>query len=241
MTAPTETAALTPQSTMPEAEESSRTRHYYPAMLDLEGRTAVVIGGGAIAAQKVRELLEARAQVRVVSVMISAELSSLEREGKIAVCRRPYRYGDLLGAVIAIAATDDRSVNQNVWEEATARNVLLNAVDDVERCSFIAPSVSRVGDITVAVSTAGKCPALAVRLRERLSHLVRWEHADFARLAGTLREEIAQRVPDFGARRRLWYRIVDSSALGAIRARDTARAREIIERLVVDAERESNG
>jgi siroheme synthase-like protein len=206
-------------------------------MLDLTGRTAVVIGGGAIAAQKTRELLEARAHVRVVSVALCADLSAMERDEKITVERRAYRDGDLVHAAVAIAATDDRAVNDSVWEEACRRNVLLNAVDDVEHCHFIAPSVQREGDITVTVSTAGQCPALAVRLRERLSHLVRWEHAEFARIASGIRDDVARRVPDFAARRRLWYGIVDSSAIGAIRARDFARAHQVIAELIADAER----
>jgi uroporphyrin-III C-methyltransferase / precorrin-2 dehydrogenase / sirohydrochlorin ferrochelatase len=213
-----------------------RSRPYYPMMLDLDGRTAVVIGGGAIATQKTRELVAARASVRVVSPDVSAELIEMARAGSLTIERRPYRNGDLAGAAIAIAATDDGYVNGSIWEEACTRNVPLNAVDDVEHCHFIAPSVHRTGDITVTVSTAGQCPALAVRLRERLSALVRREHAEFARIAGSLRVEIARRVPDIGARRRLWYRIVDSDAIHDIRDNHLASARATIDALIREAE-----
>ena len=210
---------------------------HYPVMLDLRGRQVVVVGGGAIAEQKARELAEAGARVRVIAPELGAGVAALVDAGAAAWERRAYRPGDLAGAALAVAATDDRAVNHAVWEEAEARNVLLNAVDDVEHCHFIAPSVHRAGEITVTVSTAGHCPALAVRLRERIAGLVRREHAEFARLAGSLRAEIAQRVPTFAARKRLWYRIVDSPALDAVRRGAPDEAYTIIEALVHEAER----
>lgn len=219
-----------------ESEVTRTSKPYYPVMLDLGGRTAVVIGGGVIAAQKTRELIAAHACVRIVSPVVNTELAELARVGAVTLELRAYRSGDLAGATVAIAATDDRSINRTVWEEARDRHVLLNAVDDVQHCDFIAPSIHRIGDITVTVSSAGLCPALAVRLRERLSRLVRWEHAEFARLAASLRGEIARRVPDFHTRRRLWYRIVDSDAISEIRADRLASARMTIETLIREAE-----
>lgn len=217
-------------------QHGGSSHQYYPAMLDLRGRKAVVIGGGTIATTKARELIEAGAQVLVISPVVSTGLTNMERTGALVVKRRTYHDGDLEHAVVAIAATDDRSVNQGVWLEANRRNVLLNAVDDVQYCHFIAPSVHREGDITVTVSTAGDCPALAVRLREQLSRFVRREHAEFAHLAGTLRDEVARRVPEFAARRRLWYRLVDSCAIDAIRIGQRSAALAVIESLVAQEE-----
>src|SRR5436309_1090973 len=190
---------------------------YYPAFLDLRRRRAVVIGGGAVAAQKVRGLLEAGARVTLVSPDLSADLEALAASGAIDAVRRPYQEGDLAGAAVAIAATDDRSTNRMVWEEAERRGVLLNAVDDVSHCHFIAPSVHRRGGLTVAVSSGGRSPALAVRLRQRIAHLVREEHARLADLLGSLREEITCRVPDPATRTRLWYDLVDSDLLEYLR------------------------
>ena len=116
---------------------------HYPVMLDLRGRQVVVIGGGAIAEQKTRELLGAGACVRLVSPALGTGLEALAAERAIEVVRREYAAGDLQGAWLAVAATDDRAVNRAVWAEAEARRVLLNAVDDVAHCHFIAPSVHR--------------------------------------------------------------------------------------------------
>jgi uroporphyrin-III C-methyltransferase/precorrin-2 dehydrogenase/sirohydrochlorin ferrochelatase len=209
---------------------------HYPVMLDLRGRLAVVIGGGAIAEGKLRELRESGARVRVVSPEVSAGIAALARAGEVEHVCRSYAPGDLRGARLAIAATDDRAVNRAVWEEAESLGVLLNAVDDVEHCHFIAPSVHRQGDVTVTVSTAGRCPALAVRLRQLFARFVQREHAEFARVAGAWRAEIARRVPPFAARRALWYRIVDSSAIDDLRRDDHAAAHAAIEALVREAE-----
>src|SRR2546423_12402769 len=193
---------------------------FYPVFLDLRGRRAVVIGGGAVAEQKVRGLIAAGAHVTLVSPETVPALTDLARRGAIEIRRRPYRSGDLAGAWLAIAATDDRSVNEAVWAEAERVGVPLNAVDDLEHCSFIAPAVHREGDITVAVSTGGKSPALAVRLRQRIARLVGRGEARLGALLGEVRPGLATRVPDARARTALWYEIVDSDVIEFVRRGD---------------------
>jgi len=158
--------------------------HYYPVMLDLRGRRAVVIGGGGIAAQKARAVFDAGARVTVIAPVLGDALVALAGQGAVEVRKRAYEPGDLAGAAVAIAATDDRAVNGAIWEEAESERVLLNAVDDVERCHFIAPSVLRRGPVVVAVSSSGTCPALAVRLRERIARVVLEEHGRLATIFG---------------------------------------------------------
>jgi uroporphyrin-III C-methyltransferase/precorrin-2 dehydrogenase/sirohydrochlorin ferrochelatase len=205
---------------------------FYPAFLNLQGRRCVVIGGGAIAEQKVVGLLEAGAKVVVTSPALTWKLEDLTATGAIEVQRRPYMPGDLAGAFLAIAATDDRSVNAAVWAEAEERGILLNAVDDLPHCSFIAPAVHRAGDVTVAISTAGKSPALAVRLKERIRTLIGPEHAALLDILGGLRPEVAARVPDSKVRTRLWYEIVDSDAIEYVRRGDAEGARLHIEAMI---------
>src|SRR5438067_26547 len=205
---------------------------FYPVFLDLHGRRAVVIGGGAVAEQKVHGLVGAGAHVTVVSTDVTPALGALARRNAIEHKRRPYRRGDLKGAWLAIAATDDRGTNGAVWAEAEQLGVPLNAVDDLEHCSFIAPAVHREGDITVAVSTAGKSPALAVRLRQRIARLVGRAEARLCELLGELRPGLAERVPDAPARTALWYRIVDSDVIDFVRRGDIDGARGRIAELV---------
>src|SRR5712691_6783259 len=208
---------------------------FYPVVLNLRGRRAVVIGGGAVAEQKVLGLLSAGAHVTVVSPETTPHLAELAAAGGIDLRRRPYRSGDLAGAWLAIAGTDDRAANARVWAEAEREGVLLNAVDDLDHCSFIAPAIHREGDITVAVSTSGKSPALAARLRQRVARLVGPAEARLCELLGELRPELAARVPDSHERTALWYRIVDSDVIEFVRQRDDEGAHRRIDELLEEA------
>ena len=142
---------------------------YYPAYLDLTGRRCVVIGAGAVAERKVLQLLASGADVTLVSPTATPELERLANERNLRWVRRAYAPGDLAGAMLAIAATDDESVNRLVHEEAEREKTLLNVVDVTPLCGFIAPSVVERGPVTVAISTAGTSPALARKLRELMS------------------------------------------------------------------------
>src|SRR5260370_32861497 len=145
---------------------------FYPFFLDLRGRRCVVVGGGNVARAKIRELLHAGAAVTAICPDPSFDLEELATLGRLEILWREYRTGDLEDAFLAIAATDDRETNAEIWAEAEHRGIPINAVDDLPHCSFIAPAVHRQGDVTVAVSTGGKAPALAVRLRDRIAALV---------------------------------------------------------------------
>ena len=133
---------------------------------------------------------------------------------------------------MVICATDQTEINHQVWEEASANQQLINGVDDTPRCNFIAPSILRKGDLTIAISTSGKAPALAVRLKERLEREIGPEYARFLELAGELREPLAKHVSDFETRKALWYQLVDSEILEALARGDESAAREIISQLV---------
>lgn len=106
-------------------------------------------------------LLESGAQVRLISPEATPKLKSLASEGKIDWVQKSYGPGDLSDSLLVIAATDDPTVNQEIYQEAKRRKVLLNVVDAPKYCTFIAPSIVRQGDITLAISTSGKSPALA--------------------------------------------------------------------------------
>ncbi len=205
---------------------------YYPLFLDLNDRPCVVIGGGRIAADKTHALLEARARVTVVAQDLIGALADLAAVGRIKHAARLYQAGDLAGSVLAISATDDSAVNRLVWEEGRRSGVLVNVVDDVPLCDFIAPSVIRQGDLTVAISTSGKAPALAVRIRESLEEKFGREYARFLELAGAIRQSLAEKNPDFNARRTLWYRLVDSDVLDLLRAGDEDAAYQKIEAIM---------
>ncbi len=202
--------------------------YYYPIFLNLQERRVVVIGGGRLAEEKVEGLLATGARVRVIAATIGTRLKELATAGQIERVEREYQEGDLEGAFLVISTMNERARNERIFEEAKARNIAVNVVDDVEHCSFIAPSIFRRGDLTIAVSTSGKAPAVAVRLRQQLEEQIGEEYARFLEIAGTLRAPLAARYPDFETRKRLWYELVDSDVLELLRAGDEARTRQRI-------------
>lgn len=145
----------------------------YPAMLNIEGRLAVIIGGGAVACRKAMDLLEAGASVKVVSPYLAPELEKAASvQSSIEIIRREYTKGDLQGAWIVISATDDPLVNHEVFIEAEELKLFINAVDDPPNCSFIVPSVLRRGDLIAAVSTSGASPSIAAKIRRDIESII---------------------------------------------------------------------
>lgn len=166
---------------------------YYPIFLNISGKKCVVVGGGLVALRKVRALLEHGASVKVISPELCPELSQLGQDGTVGILCRDYVQGDLEDALIAVAATDDSKMNGRVAAEARRRGVLVNVVDDPQRSDFIVPSYLRRGDITIAVSTGGRSPALARRIRAKLEESLEAEYASLALLVGEVRSELKQR------------------------------------------------
>ena len=205
---------------------------YYPVYIQLRDQPCVVIGGGKIAEGKVEGLLAVEARVTVISPELSPRLQELSNQKQITSIPRAYQPGDLTGAFMVISATDQAEINHQVWQEASANRQLVNVVDDTPRCNFIAPSILRKGDLTIAISTSGKAPALAVRLKERFQREIGPEYERFLELAGELREPLAKHIPDFETRKALWYELVDSDILGVLARGDEDSAKEIISQVV---------
>lgn len=205
---------------------------YYPIYLQLFEQPCVVIGGGKIAEGKVEGLLAAGARVTVISPELTAPLHELVERDEIAYLARKYQPGDLAGAFLVICATDQVEINHQVWQETSAHSQLVNVVDDTPRCNFIAPAILRNGDLTIAISTGGKAPALAVRLKERLQKELGPEYERFLELAGQLREPLSQHVTDFETRKALWYELVDSDALNLLAQGDEPAALEVISQVI---------
>ena len=164
--------------------------NFYPVFLNLTGRRCVIIGGGQIAEGKITKLLDSGAKISVVSPDATQAIQAMAERGDIEFESRKYQAGDLTGAFLAIAATNDRVVNQEIFEEAEKLGILLNAVDDPPRCSFIAPSIVQRGPVTVAISTGGASPALARKLRETLDGSSALEWADATSVVSKARQII---------------------------------------------------
>lgn len=179
-------------------------KRYYMACLDLEGRSALVVGGGSVALEKTRGLLECGARVTVVAPQIDDELAALDVE----LVRRGYRASDLEGRFLVVAATSNSSVNRRVHRDAEARSLLCNVADVPELCNFILPAVVRRDPIAIAVSTGGASPALAQRIRDDVAALVTPEHAALARKLRELRPWARSHLPTYDARRQYFADLV---------------------------------
>jgi siroheme synthase-like protein len=182
----------------------------YPVALELSGRRCVVTGGGREAEGKARALLEAEADVVVIAPRVSDGLADLVRRGELTHIARRYRPGDLAGAFLVIAADSDRAVRAAVFAEAEADRVLCNAVDDVEHCHFAVPSIVRRGELLLAISTGGRAPALAKRLRRRLSDELGWEWEALVDVLGEVRAAaLPHRPADFAIWAARWSDVLD--------------------------------
>ncbi len=166
---------------------------YFPIYLDMTRRRCLVIGGGAVAERKIAALLEAGAEVTILSPDVTDALAGLSKQNAIRFAARSYQEGDLDGFELAFVATDDPQVNAAVYREGRSRGVWINSADDPARCDFILPSVLRRGELTVAVSTGGRSPALARAVREELEHYFTEEYESLAKLAAEVRQELLSR------------------------------------------------
>ncbi len=177
-------------------------------------------------------LVAAGARVTVISPDLTPGLAELAVEAKVDFIARRYRRGDLRTAFLVVVVSQAPPIVQAVWEETRGRNILVNTLDNVPHCDFIAPSIVRRGDLTVAISTGGKAPVMAVRLRQKLEKELGPEHARFLELAGMLRAPLARLWPDFETRRALWYRLIDSDVIHLLRRGNEsaalARIKEIL-------------
>lgn len=201
-------------------------RAYYPVLLDIAGRRCLVIGGGEVAARKVEALLDCGGRVSVVAPQVSAAIAGLAAAGKIELRQRAYQPGDLEGAYLVIAASDAAEVNAAAHREAAERGILINVVDDPQRCTFVVPSVMRRGRVAIAISTSGASPALAAHLRRELEGVIGPEYEALADLLARLRPEVMRKIADPDVRKRAWEAILASDVLELLRRGDAAQAEE---------------
>lgn len=206
----------------------------FPLMLDLRGWPCAVLGGGPLAEEKVR--LFDGTGARLAFIAAEAPPAVLERAtagGLEWIAREPMPE-DVAHYRIVIS-TLGREANQAFAAAAERAGTLFNAADDPGHCRFLLPSVHRQGDLIIAVSTSGKCPAMAVRIREQCARIFDHAYADFLALAAEMRPRISSCISEFGARKRFWYRLADSGVLALLRTGRLAEARREAERLAAAA------
>jgi len=200
---------------------------YYPILLNIQGKKCLVVGGGEVALRKARMLLEHGAIVEIVSPAFCPELNELAKDSAVRAIHKDYEPEDLNDALLVVAATDDARINEKVAAEARKTGILVNVVDKPDISDFIVPSYFRHGDIIVAVSTSGKSPALARKIKGELERDLKIEYGQLAIIASEVRSELKQRGVSVSGDD--WQEVLNlNSLVELIRRGKNKEAREIM-------------
>ena len=184
----------------------------YPIFLKLNNRRVVVVGGGPVAARKVQALLAAQADVVVVADVIDDMLMTFCNGAKAKLIKSNYSKDYLAGALLVIAATDNHQVNKQIYEDCQELKLLCNVVDEPELCDFFVPAVAKQGDLQIAVSTGGLCPAYAAQIKNRLANIFTEQHGQFLTELGRLRKPVIEHIPEPADRKSLMYALADDNS-----------------------------
>jgi precorrin-2 dehydrogenase/sirohydrochlorin ferrochelatase len=205
---------------------------FYPILVDLQGKNALVVGGGKVAQRKIETLLEHGASIQVVARELTPGLEQLRSAGKVRFLGSEFSEAFLKGAFVVFAATDDASLNRRVSEAARQRGLLVNAVDQPADCNFIVPSILSRGDLLIAVSTSGKSPAFARKVRVELEQHFGEEYGSFLTLMGSLRKEILRLGLSQEENKSAFEGLVGSDLLVAIREKNWDLASQLIAKVL---------
>ena len=202
-----------------------RKNYYYPIFVDLREKPVVVVGGGMIAYRKIESLLAAGAKVKVIAPEIIEEISMMR---DVEIAKRAYESGDLHDAALVIAATDDKSTNMAVSEDALAMRIFCNVADKPSLCSFIVPSIIEKGPIKIAISTGGVSPALSRKMRREIGGYIGDEFATLAMIMGKIRPLVLSREGGHENHKRIFDVLVNSQLINAIKEGDRELAESIL-------------
>lgn len=198
---------------------------YYPVFWDIADKKCVVVGGGEVAARKVKRLLNCGAKVSVVSPQLNPELAALKDADRITHIAGEYLNEFISGSALVIGATDDEKTNLLISRDAREKGIPVNIVDDPQKCDFILPSIVERGDLVIAIGTGGKSPALARHLREELESLYGAEYDIFLQILGDLR---SQMIKNAGAGRSWFDALISSEILELIRKKDWEKVKKTV-------------
>jgi len=205
---------------------------YYPIFLNLEGETALVFGGGSVAERKIVTLLEYNALIRIVSRRLTDNLKVLVESKKVQHVGEDFSEKYLNNVFLVIVATDDRRLNRKISEHARERGLLVNVVDQPSDCNFIVPSIVKRGDLSIAISTSGKSPALAKKTRKELESQFGREYETFLVLMGRLRKEILSMGLSQEENSRIFHEIVNSNILSSMAKNDLEGIESTLSRIL---------
>ncbi len=190
---------------------------FYPIYLNLQNQPCLVVGGGQIAERKVSSLLKCGANVTLISPKITKQIQRWVEQGKITLFKRKYQKGDVNNYFLVIGATNIEKVNRSIAEDSLSRKMLVNIVDDPQKCNFIIPAVVRQGSLSISISTGGKSPLLAQKIRKKLESEFGPEYGDLVDIMGDLRPIIIHEISNINERKKIFSELVESDLLDLLR------------------------
>ena len=196
---------------------------YYPVHLDIHNRNCLVIGGGGVGTRKVKTLLDCGARVMVISPTVSQQLQDLATSGEIKLEERSYQSEDLNDMFLVIGATDDEKLNKQISSDADRLNTLCNIADRPEVCNFILPSIVHRDDLVITISTSGKSPALAKKLRKSFENQFGEEYGTLLHLLGAIRKKLLQQAHEPEAHKPLFEQLINSDLIMMIQKGKTEK------------------
>lgn len=200
---------------------------YYPVFWNIAGKKCVVVGGGEVAERKVKRLLDCDAKVFVISSKLTPELARLNEKNIISHIAKEYSGEQIYGAALVVGATDNQKTNTAIASDARNKGIPVNIVDDPQKCDFILPSLVERGDLTIAIGTGGKSPALARHLREELEAAYGEEYKILLDILGSLRAKMTKKS-NIGQD---WFAsLMKAGIIDVIRRKDWEKVKEIVKK-----------
>ena len=211
---------------------SKQHRDLFPAFLNIQGKTCIIIGGGDVAGRKAESLMECGADTTVISPRVTPRLEAWVKKGQLTWRKKTFTPEDLDTAFAVFAATDSSDENKRIVDACRQKDILVNAADEPRLCDFFVPSVLRRKSLSIAVSTEGKSPLLAKNIREALEEVITADYGEFLEMLGSARSQIRDSVTDISQRRTIYEKLVSQDMLALVKAGKLKEAKERIEQCI---------
>jgi precorrin-2 dehydrogenase/sirohydrochlorin ferrochelatase len=211
---------------------------YYPICLDVKDKRCVIVGGGEVSARKIGFLLNCMADIVVISPQINEEINKFVQEKKIEWIDRDYKSNDLKGAFLVIIATNDQGLNKEISQKSRDLGILVNMASSAEDSTFILPAVLNRGSLSIAISTEGKSPALAKKIRDDLSSMFGKEYIRFVDLLGSLRQTVKNTFDNQLKRSIIWNKLLTSELLELLKKGRTDMIDTVLKRYGINRQNE---
>jgi len=204
------------------------TKSLYTINIKLNSKNCLVIGAGIIGERKIKSLLESDANVTVVSPEFTEGILALKDHPKLKLVAREFQENDLENMFLVIAATNNRAINSKIAVLCNEKNILVNVIDDPESSSFFVPSVVRRGDLSIAISTGGKSPALASKIGRELSNQFDENYEKYLDILGEVRDWVKKEIKDPLKRKEILNQLLEIDVHELIKLHEDGTIRERI-------------